>query len=64
MHMSVLQEANVVLFCQSTSSAGAVGGTDGRRPLRVVHRTRLTQDHEKQSREALSSNVSEKLSPV
>lgn len=24
MHMSVLQEANVVLFCQSTSSAGAV----------------------------------------
>lgn len=25
MHMSVLQEANVLLLCQSTSSAGAVG---------------------------------------
>lgn len=25
-HMSVLQEANVLLLCQSTSSAGAVGG--------------------------------------
>lgn len=25
MHMSVLQEAKVVLFCQSTSRAGAVG---------------------------------------
>ena len=27
MHMSVLQEAKVVLFCQSTSRAGAAGGT-------------------------------------
>ena len=26
MHMSVLQEAKVVLFCQSTSRAGAEGG--------------------------------------
>lgn len=28
MHMSVLQEANVLLLCQSTSSAGAVGGRE------------------------------------
>lgn len=31
MHMSVLQEANVLLLCQSTSRAGAVGGR-GRKP--------------------------------
>lgn len=29
MHMSVLQEAKVLLLCQSTSRAGAVGGGEG-----------------------------------
>lgn len=31
MHMSVLQEAKVVLFCQSTSRAGAVNTNNGRK---------------------------------
>ena len=37
-HMSVLQEANVLLLCQSTSSAGAEGGrrTDGRQKDQYV----------------------------
>ena len=36
--MSVLQEANVLLLCQSTSSAGAEGGrrTDGRQKDQYV----------------------------
>lgn len=38
MHMSVLQEANVLLLCQSTSSAGA-----------VIHTHKETLRHEEES---------------
>lgn len=45
MHMSVLQEAKVVLFCQSTSRAGAVN-TNNRRNIR---------DHDKET--AIPNNL-------
>lgn len=44
MHMSVLQEAKVVLFCQSTSRAGAVN-TNNRRKIRDHNKETAIPNH-------------------
>lgn len=44
MHMSVLQEANVLLLCQSTSSAGAVGDEQTHVNITIPTLTKLLEE--------------------